>query len=67
MVRRASAALGQHRSTPRKAPAGRDDKERLTADILNWPELLRLSQDCGTAEVRGLACEREAGGAHLAA
>ena len=27
-------ALGQHRSTQRKAPQGRDDEERLTADIV---------------------------------
>ena len=32
--RRACAALGQHRSTQRKTPQGRDDKERLTADIV---------------------------------
>jgi putative transposase len=29
--RRACAALGQHRSTQRKAPRGREDAERLTA------------------------------------
>jgi transposase InsO family protein len=32
--RRAGAALGQHRSTQRKVPRGRDDEERLTADIV---------------------------------
>src|SRR5271167_365851 len=32
--RRACVALGQHRSTQRKAPQGREDKERLTADII---------------------------------
>jgi hypothetical protein len=32
--RRACAALGQHRSAQRKAPRGRDDEERLTADIV---------------------------------
>jgi transposase InsO family protein len=32
--RRACAALGQHRSTQRKVPRGRDDAERLTADII---------------------------------
>jgi putative transposase len=32
--RRACAALGQHRSTQRKAPQGRDDEQRLTADIV---------------------------------
>src|SRR6202043_2990794 len=30
--RRACAALGQHRSTQRKIPRGREDDERLTAD-----------------------------------
>src|SRR5947199_10465222 len=32
--RRACAALGQHRSTQRKMPQGRDDEERLTADLI---------------------------------
>ena len=32
--RRACAALGQHRSTQRKTPRGRDDEARLTADII---------------------------------
>ena len=32
--RRACAALGQHRSTQRKVPRGRDDEERLTADTV---------------------------------
>ena len=32
--RRACATLGQHRSTQRKVPRGRDDEERLTADIV---------------------------------
>ena len=32
--RRACRALGQHRSTQRKVPRGRDDEERLTADII---------------------------------
>ena len=32
--RRACAALGQHRSTQRKVPRGRDDEDRLTADIV---------------------------------
>jgi hypothetical protein len=53
--RRACAALGQHRSTQRKVPRGRDDEERLTADIIELArqygrygnrkiaELLRLS------------------------
>ena len=33
-ARRACAALGQHRSTQRKIPRGRDDEDRLTADII---------------------------------
>lgn len=32
--RRTCAALGQHRSTQRKVPRGRDDEKRLTADIV---------------------------------
>src|SRR4051812_28908594 len=32
--RRACAALGQHRSTQRKVPSGREDEERLSADIV---------------------------------
>src|ERR1051326_6786432 len=32
--RRACAALGQHRSTQRKIPQGREDEARLTADII---------------------------------
>ena len=33
-VEPAGAALGQHRSTQRKIPQGRDDEERLTADLV---------------------------------
>jgi transposase InsO family protein len=32
--RRACRALGQHRSTQRKVPRGRDDEEQLTADLI---------------------------------
>ena len=32
--RRACAALGQHRSTQRRTPRGRDDEEQLTEDII---------------------------------
>jgi putative transposase len=32
--RRVCRALGQHRSTQRKLPRGRDDEERLTADLV---------------------------------
>ena len=34
--RRACAALGQHRSTQRKTPHGRDDEAQLTADMIAW-------------------------------
>src|SRR3712207_3019477 len=54
--RRACAALGQHRSTRRKAPRGRDDEERLTADII---ELARLYGRYGYRKVAALL--REAG------
>jgi len=37
--RRVCGVLGQHRSTQRRVPAGREDEERLTADIV---ELARL-------------------------
>ena len=57
--RRACAALGQHRSTQRKIPRGREDEERLTADIValarrmaamgyrNIAELLRCAGPAG--------------------
>ena len=32
--RRACRALGQHRSTQRKRPRGRDDEDQLTADLI---------------------------------
>ena len=32
--RRACAALGQHRSTQRKIPRGREDEEKLTDDLV---------------------------------
>ena len=54
--RRACAALGQHRSTQRKAPRGRDDEERLTADII---ELARQYGRYGYRKVTALL--REAG------
>ena len=49
--RRACAALGQHRSTQRKAPRGRDDEERLTADII---ELARQYGRYGYRKIAGL-------------
>ena len=54
--RRACAALGQHRSAQRKAPRGRDDEERLTADII---ELARQYGRYGYRKVTALL--REAG------
>ena len=67
--RRACAALGQHRSTQRRMPQGRDDEERLTADII---ELARQYGRYGYrsrsfAASRRLAGQRQAGGADLAA
>ena len=68
--RRACAALGQHRSTQRKMPRGRDDEERLTADII---ELARQYGRYGYRKIaallrdRRLAGERQAGRADLAA
>ena len=50
------AALGQHRSTQRKTPRGRDDEERLTADIV---ELARRYGRYGYRKVTALL--REAG------
>ena len=47
--RRACAALGQHRSTQRKAPQGRDDEERLIADIVE------LAQQYGRYGYRKIA------------
>jgi putative transposase len=54
--RRACAALGQHRSTQRKVPRGRDDEERLTADII---ELARQYSRYGYRKIAGLL--RQAG------
>ena len=45
------AALGQHRSTQRKTPRGRDDEERLTADIV---ELARQYGRYGYRKVTAL-------------
>ena len=54
--RRACAALGQHRSTQRKVPRGREDEECLTADII---ELARQYGRYGYRKVAGLL--RQAG------
>ena len=59
--RRACAALGQHRSTQRKIPHGRDDEARLTGRHRRvgqaiWP--LRLSQDRRVAAPGRLAGQR---------
>ena len=54
--RRVCAALGQHRSTHRKTPRGRDDEERLTADIV---ELARRYGRYGYRKITALL--RDAG------
>ena len=54
--RRACAALGQHRSTQRKVPRGRDDEQHLTADII---ELARQYGRYGYRKVAALL--RQAG------
>jgi putative transposase len=62
--RRACAALGQHRSTQRKIRRGRDDEERLTADII---DLARQYGRYGYRKIRRaaapgrLAGQRQAG------
>jgi len=54
--RRACTALGQHRSTQRRTPRGREDEERLTADII---ELARLYGRYGYRKIAALL--RDAG------
>jgi putative transposase len=54
--RRACATLGQHRSTQRKVPRGREDEEQLMADIL---ALARLYGRYGYRKITALL--REAG------
>lgn len=49
--RRACAALGQHRSTQRRVPRGREDEARLTADII---ELARLYGRYGYRKIAAL-------------
>jgi putative transposase len=49
--RHACAALGQHLSTQHKVPRGRDDEERLTADII---ELARQYGRYGYRKIAGL-------------
>ncbi len=55
-ARRICAALGQHRSTQRKAPRGQDDEEALIADII---ELARQYGRYGYRKIAALL--REAG------
>src|SRR6478752_4371972 len=55
--RRACAALGQHRSTQRKVPRGREDEERLTADTI---ALARQYGRYGYRKIAGLL--EQAGG-----
>ena len=54
--RRACRALGQHRSTQRKAPRGNEDEEQLTADLI---ELARQYGRYGYRKITALL--REAG------
>ena len=54
--RRACAALGQHRSTQRQAPRGRENAERLTADVI---ELARQYGRYGYRKIAALL--RDAG------
>lgn len=54
--RRACSVLGQHRSTQRKVPRGREDEERLTADII---ELARQYGRYGYRKIAALL--RQAG------
>src|SRR5215207_9198302 len=54
--RRACRALGQHRSTQRKAPRGKEDEEALTADLI---ELAREYGRYGYRKITALL--REAG------
>ena len=53
--RRACRALGQHRSTQRKAPRGRDDEEALTADLI---ELARHYGRYGYRKITALLREQ---------
>src|SRR5207237_6918667 len=54
--RRVCAALGQHRSTQRKMPRGRNDRERLTSDVI---ELARQYGRYGYRKIAALL--RQAG------
>ena len=54
--RRACRALGQHRSTQRKTPRGREDEEQLTADLI---ELVRQYGRYGYRKISALL--RDAG------
>jgi putative transposase len=54
--RRACRALGQHRSTQRKAPRGKEDEEQLTADLI---ELARQYGRYGYRKIAALL--RDAG------
>jgi putative transposase len=49
--RRVCLVLGQHRSTQRRIPCGRDDEERLTADIV---ELVRRYGRYGYRKIAAL-------------
>ncbi len=57
--RRACRALGQHRSTQRKAPRGREDEEQLTAD------LVELARQYGRYGYRKITALRRDAGWHV--
>jgi hypothetical protein len=68
--RRACAALGQHRSTQRKVPRGREDEERLTADTIALARQYGrygYRKIAGLLEQAGWLVKRQAGRADLAA
>ena len=68
--RRACAALGQHRSTQRKVPRGREDEERLTADTIALARQYGrygYRKIAGLLEQAGWLGQRQAGRADLAA
>ena len=65
--RRACQALGQHRSTQRKAPRGREDEEALTADLielaakLDLKDAIHVGHSTGGGEVAHYVARAEPG------
>ena len=65
--RRVCRVLGQHRSTQRRAPQGRDDEDRLVADMIEltrqygrygYRRVAALLRDAGWPPLRRLLCNR---------